>query len=69
MEQPLDPVFTIHFKATNTRVEGLTVETVNESKSEEASVTFITKAKKRWKVRLSEFSFVLSPIQPKPALL
>lgn len=59
--QEQDPSFTILVKATGKQVDGLRVEDVHESKGSEASVIFITKANKKWKIRLSEFSFVFKP--------
>jgi len=55
------PSFTILVKAGGNRVEGLTIEHVNESEDpslHESTVSFLTRAGKRWKMKLSEFSFV-----------
>lgn len=55
---PQVPVFTILVKATGKKVDGLSIEDVHTSESTECSVVFLTPANKKWKIRLSEFSFV-----------
>lgn len=60
------PTFTILLKAEKKRVEGLTVEGTIESEGQEASVVFTTKAGKKWKLHLSEFSFVFPATKPEP---
>ncbi len=55
-----DPKFTILVKASKTKVEGLTIESVQEPEQGEASIVFITKANKKWKLHFSEFSFIFS---------
>lgn len=60
---PEQPTFTIFFKPTGKKVDGLQIEDVIEPPKgvdAETSVLFLTKAKKRWKIRLSEFSFVFN---------
>lgn len=51
------PTFTILVKATGKKVEGLSVENVHEPEKGDASIVFITKAGKKWKLHLFEFSF------------
>lgn len=61
------PTFNVVVKAGGNRVDGLTIEHVNESEDPsktESSVAFLTKAGKRWKLRLSEFSFVFPATKP-----
>ncbi len=59
--------FTILFKETKNKIEGLTIEGVIESKHDETSIVFLTKARKPWKVRLSEFSFIFASTAKKVA--
>lgn len=56
--QQQDPKFTVLVKESKSRVEGLSIEGVIEPQEGPASVIFITKAGKKWKMHLSEFSFV-----------
>lgn len=57
-EFSLDPKFTILVKATKSRVDGLSIEGVIEPQDGPASIVFITKAGKKWKMGLNELSFV-----------
>lgn len=54
----IDPKFTILVKASGARIEGVQIEHVNEPEGGPASVVFLTKAGKRWKMHFPEFSFV-----------
>lgn len=55
-----NPTFTVLVKASGSRVEGLAIEHVHEPEQGDASVVFVTRAGKRWKMRMEEFSFILN---------
>ena len=61
------PTFTILVKAGGNRVEGVSIDSVNETDvpdKHESKVNFITKQGKRWSMRLSEFSIIFPSTQP-----